>query len=246
MIMRASLVLLTASLWIANATAQVDIGAKAGLNYNIWSAAKGSQYPPGFDDPESSNGVGFHLGAYFNIGISDKVAFRPEVLFSTRGVKETEDETDTFTIGNAQITERTNGDGKIKASYIEVPLLLAIMPAEGFGIHVGPVAALRMGWNFEYDYTITTTTTIGGDSEVETLRLAGSSATDTGVRGLDLGLALGFAYEFENGLNLGFRYTRGLTTVNDNKQNGVLGPTDFVKYNQNIIQLSVGFTFVKN
>ncbi len=244
--MRTLLVCLVGSLSIASAWAQVDIGAKAGLNYNIISAAKGSQYPAGIDDPESSSGIGFHVGGYLQIPLSDKIAFRPEVLFSARNVKDSEDDSETFSVGNAQVTVATKGEASIWISYIDVPLLLAITPSEGLGIHVGPVVALRMGFNVDLDYTETTTTTFNGQTDVETFNFSGSSSTDTGVNSLDLGLAVGLAYELESGLNFGVRYSRSLTTLNDISMNGVLGPTDFVKYNYNVLQVSVGYTFVKN
>ncbi|MBX2980527.1 MAG: PorT family protein [Flavobacteriales bacterium] len=245
--MKKIFVLAGASLFMTSAAfAQVDIGAKAGLNYNTLGAAKGSQYPAGIDDPEGENGIGFHLGGYLHIPFSDKVGFRPEVLFSTRNVKDNVNETESLNVGQAQITVATTGDAKLNVSYIDVPLLLAITPTEGFGIHVGPVVGLRMGFKNEFDITQATTTTVNGQSSVDTERFTGTSSNDTGVRGLDLGLALGLGYEMESGLNFGVRFSRSLTSLNDDSLNGALGSTNFVKYNYNVLQVSVGYTFIKN
>ncbi|MBL8000452.1 MAG: PorT family protein [Flavobacteriales bacterium] len=238
-------VLLTAAVALtAGATmAQMNIGAKAGLNYNIWGVAEGDQFPSGAEKPDSESGIGFHLGGYAEIGLSDNLAFRPELLYSARGVKSDVDETETFAdplLGTYTIT--TKGEDVIKAGYLEVPLLLAYKPSDAFGIHFGPVLGFRMGWNYSSEGTASTN--LNGQVSEQTYSI--DSSDDTGVNGLDLGLAAGFAYELESGLNFGLRYARSLTTTNDDSQNGALGSTDFVKVNQNIFQLSLGYTFMKN
>lgn len=227
----------------SGAMAQVSIGAKAGVNYNIWSVAEGDQFPTGADKPESSSGIGFHLGGYMEYAFSDNLAFRPELLFSTHGVKDDLDETYTETdiFGNSY-TVSTTGESKVNASYLEVPLLLAYKPSEAFGIHFGPVVAFRMGFGQESEGT--SSTTIGG--QTTSTSFSSDTSEDTGVQGLDFGLAAGFAYELESGLNFGFRYCRSLTTTNDDSENGVLGSTDFIKINQNVLQVSVGYTFMKD
>ena len=223
--------------------AQVNIGAKAGLNYNIWSVSEGDQFPAGADKPESSSGIGFHLGGYMEYAFSDNLAFRPELLFSTHGVKDDLDETFTETdiFGNSY-TVSTTGESKVNVSYIEVPLLLAYKPSEAFGIHFGPVVAFRMGFGQESEGT--SSTTIGGQTTSSSFSI--DTTEDTGVQSLDFGLAAGFAYELESGLNFGFRYCRSLSTTNDGTDNGVLGSTDNVKINQNVMQVSIGYTFMKN
>jgi hypothetical protein len=224
------------------ANAQMDIGAKLGLNYNIWSAAEGDQFPSGGDKPESESGIGFHVGGYMNIPFSDMLGFRTEVLFSTRGVKENIDEVETGSVLGVEYSAKTTGEAKVRASYLEVPLLLNITPSEAFSVHVGPVVALRMGWQIEADQT--TSTTINGQTSSQSTSY--SSTEDKGIRGTDIGLAAGLVYGLESGLNFGLRFTRSLTTINDETSDGVLGSSDFVKYNQNILQVSVGYTFLKH
>ncbi|MCB0771604.1 MAG: PorT family protein [Flavobacteriales bacterium] len=203
---------------------QVDIGAKAGLNYNIWT----------LKDADPSNGIGFHLGAYGRIPFSDMLAFQPELLFTTRGVKESIDETVSYTNAFMQmVMERTEGDATVKVSYIEVPLLLDIMASEGFHVHVGPVLALRMGYNSSLDYT--ETQTVAGTTTTSTF--SGESSDDTGIAGFDFAAAAGLNYEMESGFNLGLRYLRGFTSIAENSADPLI---------YNGIQFSLGFTFIKN
>jgi hypothetical protein len=204
--------------------AQVDLGAKLGLNYNIWTQA----------DVDPSNGIGFHLGGYVRVPISDKLAFQPELLYSARGVKETVDETFTYTdpfLG--QVTEKEDGEVKVGVGYLEVPLLLSIKAAEGFNVHVGPVLALRLGYNLSLDYT--STTTVGGSTT--TTEVSGESSDDEGVSSFDFGMAAGFAYELESGLNFGLRYVRGFSSIIEDADDPV---------NYNGFQVSIGYTFIKN
>lgn len=204
--------------------AQVNIGAKAGVNYNIWTQK----------DVDASNGIGFHLGGYAQVPISDKLSFQPELLYSARGVKENLDETLTYTDAfGDQVTERSEGEAKVSIGYLEVPLLLAIQAGEGFNIHVGPVLALRMGYNSSVDYT--QTTTVNGSTS--TTSVSGESSDDTGVAGFDFGAAVGLNYELESGLNFGLRYIRGFSSIAEDA-------VDPVNYNG--LQVSLGYTFLKN
>jgi len=241
--MKKVILTVAATALVGSAMAQVSIGAKAGLNYNIWSVAEGDQFPSGADKPDSESGIGFHLGGYMEVPISDNLAFRPELLYSAHGIKSDDDEsyTETDIFGN-QYTVTNTGETTIKAGYLEVPLLLAYKPSDALGIHFGPVVAFRMGFNAASEGT--STTTIGG--QTTSTSYSSDSSTDTGVNGLDFGLAAGLAYELESGLNFGFRYCRSLTTTNDDSDNGVLGSTDFIKIHQNIMQVSIGYTFMKN
>jgi hypothetical protein len=139
------------------------------------------------------------------------------------------------------VTEKTTSEGKFSAGYLEVPLLLAITPSEGLGIHVGPVVGLRMGWNMTSEGTVTTT--VNGESSTADFDF--ESDDDDGINSLDFGAALGLGYELESGLNFGFRYVRSLTTLNDDSEDGVFGSKEVLKINQNMLQVSIGFTFVK-
>jgi hypothetical protein len=206
------------------AIAQTDVGAKLGLNYNTWTVP----------DEDNVSGIGLHLGVYLNIGISDNIYFRPELLYSDRGVKETIDETFSYNdpfLG--QVTEREEGSFRLSLGYLEAPMLLGFKVNDNFHLHVGPVLGLRMGYKSSFDYT--ERVTVNGNTTTTTVE--GSSKDDEGVSSFDFGAAIGLAYELDGGLNFGLRFTRGFTTIYSDAIDPIV---------HNVFQFSVGYTFVKN
>jgi hypothetical protein len=93
-----------------------------------------------------------------------------------------------------------------------------------------------MGAKYTSDGTSTVTIGSSTTSSSYSVEVSGSDAKE-GLRGTEIGLCVGGAYETEGGLNFGLRYWRGVTTINEE--------TDFVKQYTNLIQLSVGYTFLK-
>lgn len=204
----------------SSTSAQVGFGVKAGANYNLLTQK----------NTDATSGVGMHLGVYGRVPISELISFQPEILFTTRGVKETVDETISYTDLTGFHTQTEKGDVKLHINYLEVPLLLGIEVAEGLRIHVGPALALRAGYKVSLDYTSTVTT--NGNTQQSVIKA--DSKDDTGVRGFDFSALAGLNYELENGLNFGARYLRSFTT---------LGESGGAYYNG--IYASVGFTFGK-
>ncbi|WP_299336186.1 porin family protein [uncultured Psychroserpens sp.] len=90
---------------------EVKFGAKAGLNL----ASIG-----GDDVSDLKSRTAFHIGAVAEIGISDKFAVQPELLYSAQGAK------------------ADQGDGEIKLDYISIPVMAKYMVADGFAIEAGP------------------------------------------------------------------------------------------------------------
>ena len=91
----ASFLLFTA----APGLAQVSSGVKAGVNFSNVSF-----------DPEDEEccdpRVGFAVGLFTTVGVTDAVSFQPEFLYSMKGAKFSE------------------GDEELKIDYFEIPLLL--------------------------------------------------------------------------------------------------------------------------
>lgn len=211
--------------------AQLNVGGKAGLNYSIYGTKVDPEPDP---KPESDSGIGFHVGAYMEYMFSDNLGIRPELLYSARGTKSTDEST--FDLFGSTVTTKTESNNTL--SYIELPILLAFKPSENFGIHFGPGLGFLMSSKSKFDQT--TTTTVGGSSTTTTS--SGDSDSKEGLRGMELGLCVGGAYELESGLNFGLRYWRGLSTLNEETDFG--GTT--AKTNANVFQLSIGYTFMKN
>lgn len=94
--------------------AQVNIGVKAGLNVANVSGI----------EVDKSARLGIHGGLLAEVGISKKVFFRPEALFSVKGYR----------------YYSTDLDDKdtISYNYISVPLIIGFRPAENLAILLGP------------------------------------------------------------------------------------------------------------
>ena len=98
-----------------------SFGPKVGVNI---TALNGLEFNKGFD-------YAYHVGGFVEIGLSDKIALQPELLWSQTAVNPG------FTFSSpfsSSVTDLT----KVKLNYISVPLLLNIRPVKMLSIQVGP------------------------------------------------------------------------------------------------------------
>jgi opacity protein-like surface antigen len=94
---------------------EVKFGAKAGVNFATL----------GGDDSDDFDGrTSFHVGAVAQIGISEKFAIQPELIYSSQGA--------------------SANDTDLKMDYINIPVLAKIFVAEGFSVEVGPQIGFLM------------------------------------------------------------------------------------------------------
>lgn len=112
----------------------ISFGAKAGLNLaNIVG-----------DDVESLNmKIAYHAGAVAEIGISEKFAVQPELLFSVQGATDEDDLAGT-TVNYDYIL-----------GYLNLPVLAKYYVTEGLSIQAGP----QVGFNLMSDWKIDDTKT---------------------------------------------------------------------------------------
>lgn len=213
-----------------SASAQVDVGGKAGLNYHFQSASKGDKAPSGMEEPEGDNGLGFHVGVFTRIPLSDKLGLRPELLYSTRSYTSQLNSS----IELLGTTTRVDAETKGTLSYLEVPLLLDLELNEGLSLQVGPAFGFMMG----NKQTVTGTSSVTTGGQTITTSLNSESNDTEGLNTTEIAGVIGLGYRFENGLDLGMRYWRGFTTLEEN--------TDFTKTYQNLVQFSIGYAFLRN
>lgn len=98
-----------------------SFGPKVGVNY---TGLKGLEFDKGYD-------FAYHIGGFAEIGLSDKIAIQPEILWSQTAVNPG------FVFGSpfsSFVTDLT----KVKLNYISVPLLLNIKPIKMLSFQVGP------------------------------------------------------------------------------------------------------------
>lgn len=90
---------------------ETKFGVKAGLNIaNI-----------GGDIEENKSLVGFHVGGFAEIKLSEKFAIQPELLYSAQGVKYDGD-----------------GDAKTTLGYLNIPVMAKFYVADKFSLEAGP------------------------------------------------------------------------------------------------------------
>lgn len=128
--MKKQLLAMVALLTAGMAQAQFEIGAKAGANYHFQSVSLGDRAPDNATAPEGDNGLGFHVGGFLQLGLSDNLYLRPEVLFSTRSWSSTTQSS----ISILGTTTELDLEARQTMSYVEVPVLLGLNVTNTFSI----------------------------------------------------------------------------------------------------------------
>jgi hypothetical protein len=173
-----------------SANAQLQFGAKAGLNYSILSFNFDGEKPEGFENP---TGIGYHVGGYLKKSFSDKIGLRPELMLSMRTTSDSEDGVkwkDTYT-------------------YIDIPVLLDYNLSEKLSFQVGPQFSILGGNKYKVTADGKTDTT----SDTEGLNSMNFCLALGGV--FDTGNSLNFGFRYLRGLNSLYEETEG-GTVNWN------------------------------
>ena len=101
---------------------EVAFGAKAGLNLATIT---------GDDTDDLVSRTAFHVGVVAEIGISDKFAVQPELLYSAQGAKVDGEDVD------------------INIDYINLPIMAKFYVAEGFSLEAGPQVGFLMSAEFK-------------------------------------------------------------------------------------------------
>ena len=179
-------------------------GFKGGLNLSNLSG----------DIEENSTKLGFHLGGFAQIKVSDKFSIQPELLYSEQGTSFNNVDADF----NGSIY---TGDVKLKLSYINIPVMFKFYVDKSFHFEAGPQLGILT--------TAKTATKISGfDQEVK------QDAKDF-FKSTDFGLNFGVGYDFTNHLFASFRYNLGLSNIAKTVQG------DDSKVNTSVFMFSLGY-----
>jgi len=161
-----------------------SMGLKGGVNFS-------NMYVKDVDDENML--VGFNLGLYANMPLSNNVALQPEFNFTTKG---------------SEITYNNifdSGVRKFTLSYLEVPVLVKANITNNFNLHFGPYFAFLV------------------NSKIKNVSADGSSTftdlDEDDFNRFDFGLSGGLGFDFKD-IGIGLRYNYGLTTVGKEQQIG--------------------------
>ncbi|CAM2906394.1 porin family protein [Flavobacterium frigoris] len=179
-------------------------GIKGGLNVSNFSG----------DVEDNSALVGFNVGGFVEIKVSDKFAVQPELLFSTQGAKNEFTEPGGYKV-----------DSKLTLGYINVPVMLKYYAAEKFSLEAGPQIGFLVSAKSKADITDGgTTVTVKEDSKDQ-------------FKSIDFGMNFGAGYDFTENLSAGLRYNLGLSNIAD-----VEAGDDF-KLKNSVFSVSLGYKF---
>ncbi len=201
-----------AAFGFSNINAQnISFGAKAGVNLANLTG----------DIENNDMLVGFHVGGVAEYMFDEKMGLQAEVLYSSQGTKLSYSETDSF--GTYE------EEGKIKLSYINIPVLFKYYVTNGLSLEAGPQVGILVSSEAEYSYKETSEGVTVSESETVDLKNETNS--------LDFGFNFGLGYKMDSGLNFGARYNVGLANIVDSDD------SDDEDLKNGVIQLSVGFMF---
>jgi len=177
---------------------EFNFGAKAGINIANISF--------GDSDYTTSSFIGVHFGAIGNYSINEKATLQPELLFSTGG--------NTWKFNTTE--------GKVKTSYISIPVMLQYNVTEEFYVEIGP----------QYNVLLSIKQSIN-DGDLVDIKEYYKSGT------LGLGFGVGYDLDFVMpGLKASLRYYRDLSRMNDKD-------VDADNLKSSMFQIGVTYTFMK-
>lgn len=235
------------------ASSQIGVGIKVGTNY-VMSAMKIQPDPK--DPPTNPKGLGMLFGAYADIPFSDMVGIRPELQFSFRRLKS--EQTVVFNYNGDQVSynnvpgtftgkEETRVEIDQRLSYFQLNVPIAIEPADGFRIMLGPSFGFLMGGKrnedstYELDGTFTDQqnqqTTLNPDPTFTTTERKGSAAIRD-FRKMEVAALAGVGYTLPIGFDMDLRYYRGIVTAYDNSEGD-----ERTRIWTNMIEFAIGWTF---
>ena len=199
---------------------QVSVGAKLGFNLATMTI------DPGFTSLGKGPALGFHGGTVFNIGLSNMLSVQPEILFTQKGLKFSDNFiSQTYTI-----------------QYFEFPVLLKFAfgneEVKGFLIG-GPFAGYSTSQKIvsRANDTLINKSKIPFDSDLEDDGYADNR--------LDLGLALGVGVQFKTGPGNIFaevRYDISLNSVEKLKE----VPAGYSLVKNKVVMISLGYLYTLN
>lgn len=202
--------------------AQITYGVQAGATIANW---KGDALQSLNDVVDLSNGfvttkskTGISIGGYVNIPVTDKISFEPGLQYAQKGY---------IMQGDLKVDALkflgVNASAKVEAHYIDIPLVLKAELAKGLSIYAGPQVSYLVKNNLHLNAGI-----LGISLYNDRLDI-----TDNFNR-VDMGLAGGIGYKFDNGFNIKAGYDYGLSKLDKND--------NFKAYNR-VAKISVGFSF---
>jgi hypothetical protein len=203
----------------------VSGGLRAGMNIANQNISIGS-LPQGVNAtiPKLDPKIGFLVGGYLKIMISEKFGIQPEVVFSQMGYNQN----NTESISNGNLTFNLNEKNIASFGYLSLPVMFRYNITENFNLQAGPQLGILL--------SASGTTEISGAPAGSGI-INGSKTEDIkkGYSDIDFGGTLGLGVDFGK-FNAGARYYLGLSNLLKDVPSGF-----DIKGTNNSIQVFVGY-----
>ena len=179
-----------------------QLGVKGGLTFGDLN----------IEDFETKNRIGYHVGGFITLPITDNFSFQPEILYSARGTKATYDIFD------------LEGESTLKTNYIDIPLQGVIHIGDLIQIQGGPYLGILSNTEFE------TSGDLGDDAE---------DLDNDNFKSTDFGLTIGATVNI-GVLQVGGMYYYGLQEIQDSEVSKALLGNAKHRYLQLFVGLRIG------
>ncbi len=185
----------------------IQFGVKAGLNYS-------NIIKTGDDTYKTQFKPGFNAGIFMEIPIIDRLSFAPEVVFSQKGYK--------YTNNNPLYTEPIESSKTL--NFIEVPILAKIKATDEFSVFLGP----------QVSFLVSTTDKFSKGSEAYQNTV---KEQNKNLKKSLFGGVVGAGYDVTPQININARYAL------DFQKNNADGTTETPKFKNQVFQLGLGYKF---
>lgn len=218
--MKKLIFILTLALLIPAATqAQTIFGITGGINLAKFSGDDAEFHEEGVHI-KPGNFMGIVGGVFANMKLGENLAFRPEVLYSQKGAKYSDE------IMGASY------DLKMNLAYIEVPLLLqyTLSSSETFGIFL--MGGGSLGFNMSAKMT--------GEVSGGGMTITFDEDVKEDVKSLDYGVVFGAGVVINNMIEIFARYNMGLANIMEPEDGG-----ETLNVKNTAIEIRAGFRLSK-
>jgi outer membrane autotransporter protein len=185
---------------------KITFGAKAGLNVSSASVDRGY-------DTAISSLVGVHIGGFANFKLDEKFAVQPELLFSTQGFNEYDND-------GGYIY-----DDKIKLTYINLPVSFQYTVASKFNVEAGPQVDFLLSGKADGKYY---------DPMFDETQTQNNVDIKDSLKSVVFGFNIGAGYAITPKLTANVRYHLGLSEADD---------LEGVKVKNRNFQVGLGYSF---
>lgn len=184
-----------------------SVGIKGGVNLSTLS----------IDDNNDKNmKIGFNVGVYNKIALTESFAIQPELLYSRQGLK-------------VEYDGIADGETKFNLNYINLPIKLVFNLSEDFEFQFGPYVGYLIDANLKSDAELLGLFDIDSEDDVDRKNF----------NSIDYGLTAGLGFDLDP-LIIGVNYNLGLSQVakDDEFSYNMLGDAK-----NRVIQVYVGLKF---